>query len=66
MCFSKPRIPEPKRAPPPPNPNDARAKAIEEERRALSERQGRAASLMSSLSDEEAGSVVRKKKLGAE
>lgn len=64
MCFSKPKIPEPKAAPPPPDPNKATLAAAAEQR-ANADRVGGAANIIARLRDEDVASSAKKTKLGA-
>lgn len=63
MCFSAPKIPDPKPAPPPPQAKDASLAAVSEQRAAAA-RQGAAANILTKLRDEDVAASGTKKKLG--
>lgn len=64
MCFSAPKIPDPKPAPAPPQAKDATLAAVSEQRAAAA-RQGAAANILTKLRDEDVAATGAKKKLGA-
>ena len=69
MCFSKPKpveIPKPQPAPAPPSKEKANFEAVSEQRRALSDRKGRASTLLSRVGNEDFAAIGTKKKLGGE
>lgn len=65
MCFSSPKIPQPKPAPSPPDKNAATITAVNEQRAARAGATSRQSTLLTSLSDSQvAGSAQPKKLLG--
>lgn len=67
MCFSAPKIPEPKKAPPPPDPNKATLDAANtaRERALAGSTSGRASTMLTNLTDADvAGSAQKKTLLG--
>lgn len=65
MCFKSPKLPKPKPAPSPPDPSKATFENVAEQRRqaAASSAGGRRSTMLTNLSDAEAGMPVLKKKL---
>jgi hypothetical protein len=65
MCFKSPKLPDPKPAPPPPDPRQATFANVAEQRlqAARAASSGRRSTMLTSLSDSEAGAPVLKKKL---
>lgn len=63
MCFAK--LPDPKPAPPPPDPSKATLAAVNEQRRARSERNGMSANILTKLSNQDVAGSSLKKTLGA-
>lgn len=62
MCFSQ-KMPEPKAAPPAPNPNDATVAGVNEQRRRTAGSMGRQQTILSRLSDQDVAGSARPKKL---
>lgn len=65
MCFSSPKIPEPKRAPAPPDPNQATLAAAAEQRAQAAGRASGASNILTRLKDEDVAASATKKKLGS-
>jgi hypothetical protein len=65
MCFKSPKLPDPKPAPPPPDPRQATFANVAEQRQqaARAAQSGRRSTMLTNLSDSEAGAPVLKKKL---
>jgi hypothetical protein len=65
MCFSAPKIPDPKAAPPPPDPNKATLAAAAEQRAQAAGRVSGASNILTRLKDEDVAASATKKTLGA-
>jgi hypothetical protein len=64
MCFSAPRVPDPKPAPPAPDPNKAALAAAAEQRAQASGRASAASNILTRLSDEDVAASASKRTLG--